>query len=83
MSFTIYRAAIASYTALIEAHLFIIIGSEDVVSNKILLYYACKVIKKSRAALASICWMQCRKGVSRAGHLVFLMTEWERSWQFG
>ena len=30
---------------------------------------AYKVIKKSRAASASICWMQGRKGVSRAGPL--------------
>ena len=27
----------------------------------------CEVIEKSRAALASICWMQGRMGVSRAG----------------
>ena len=59
MNVTIYRAAIASYTALLLKLIYIILYYEGVL--------VCKVIKKSRAALASICWMQGRRRVSRAG----------------
>ena len=76
MNITIYRAAIASYTA------FIIIGSEDMVTYHIFLPYellknCCLKMQWYSTMRGDVmlskspgpnCWLQGRRGVNRAGH---------------